>query len=341
MSASNNPENHVDYRYLIPFLTGILSLVAQSATLILFLVGTTAFQGRTISVVVAIKFLIEIFSVNSATVYPRVIGLVAAIVYFVCLGLIVKNLCVTIIELPELKKSRFSLHSRRYNYLRLSRLVYECLLTFELVCLYSVLIGLSGGRALPVQTGIVMALSGALFLCRGAALHSLQFGEWHFLETWPDFVKDGVCFLGICFLVFLLQTPAIKEFQAGLLMLLGGNIVTTYSSASTILGSLYLRIICPICFLAALLRLFFLLHDYLPHCMRKQEITTEIRRFFVLVVVLTAVHLIVSVMLAERLNFYVLANWFAGVRYTWLPLSIVSGVILFLEKRYRHIRQIS
>lgn len=330
-----------DFRYFTPLVVCAFSLFVQIVTLVLFLCGTTAFQGRTISVVVAVKFLIEIFSVNSATAYSRVVGLFAAVFYFLFLAFIIKNLCVTARDLPELIKSRSSLSSRRYNSSRLSRLMYECFLTFELVCLFSVFVGLWGGKTLPVQTAVIMVLTGVVFLGRGAAFHSLEFGTWSFQATLPDFLKDAIGFLCICVLVFVLQFAAIKEFHAAFLMFSSGNLITASTDVVMGIGILYLRFIFPACIFATLFLLLFFLHDYLPHCMRKKNITTEIRKLLVLAAVMTVLHLIMTSVLAGSFSFIVLANWFKGVRYTWFPMTIVCAVLLYLEINYRTNRHIS
>ena len=341
MSTEKGTAQARDFRYFTPLIVCSLSLFVQIVTLVLFLCGTTAFQGRNISVVVAAKFIIEIFSANSATAYKSTVGLVAAIFYFIFLGLIIKNVCVTARDLPDVIMSRTTYSSRQYNSPRLSRLMYECFLTFELICLFSVFVGLTGGKTLPVQTAVIMVLMGVVFLGRGAAFHSLEFGTWSIRGTLPDIMKDAICFSCVCLLVFVLQLSAAKELFAALGMFLSDNLITSNTNVIMAIGTLFLRFIFPACFFAALLLLFFFLHDYLPHCMRKKKIFAEIRKLLILAAVVTVLHLVIISLLARSFNFIVLASWFQSVQYTWLPMTIICAVMLYLEKTYRTSRQIS
>ncbi len=337
----NSRERKIDFRYFCPLAVSSLSLVIQIVTFVLFLCGTVSLQGRSVSVVTAVTFVIEIFSVYSATAFPRIVALIAALFYFLFVGLIIKNIVVAVKIFPDIVQSRFSLRSRQYNADRLQRLLYEGFLTFEFVCLFAVFIGFAGGAALPVQTAFIMALTGLVFLGRGAALHSFQFGDWSVKESFPDILKDAVGFVCICGLVFLMQRPVLKELYSGSLMLYNGNIIAENAETRIVLSEFYARIVYPACFFIALVRFFVLLHEYLPHNMRKKDIIPRIRKLLVFSAVLTTVHLVATASFAGRFDFIVLANWFAVVRYSCLPMTILCAVLLCLEKYCRPARQIS
>lgn len=341
MSLQNSGERKIDFRYFWPLAVSSLSLFIQLFTFVLFLCGMVSLQGRNVSVVTAVMFIIEIFSVYSATAFPRVVALIAAIFYFLFVGLIIKNIVVAVRIFPDIAQSRYSLRSRQYNSDRLKRLLYEGFLTFEFVCLFAVFIGFAGGVALPLQTAFIMALTGLVFLGRGAALHSFQFGEWSVKGSLPDILKDAVGFICICGLVFLMQHPVLKELYSGALMLYNGNIIAENAGTRIVLSEFYARIVYPACFFVALVRFFVLLHEYLPHSMRKKEIIPRIRKLLVFSAVLLTVHLVATASFAGRFDFFMLANWFAVVRYSCLPMTILCAVLLCLEKYCRTDRQIS
>ena len=244
-------------------------------------------------------------------------------------------------DLPELAESRFSSNSRRYNSMRLSRQMYECFLTFELFCLFTILTGFAGGTLCIAPVSIAMALTGLVFLGRGISLHVLQFGyvEGEYTLLF-DLFKDAIAFIGVCLTFIFFQSSALKELVSGFYMFLNG-VVLDEMGTRAILGALYEQIFYPFSFFILLIRFFVFSHEYLPHCMRKRDILPRIRKVLVFSAGIVIFHLIAVCLLMGRFDIFALSNWFALVRKSYLPLTVLYSVLLWLESHYKSKRQIT
>lgn len=331
----------IDFRYFAPLSVSVASLAVQALTLLLYLFGTNVLFEQNVSVWAAVVFIVRLFGVNPATSYRCIVGFIAAIFYFLFLGLMIKDLCVGIRAFLDLKESRFSLKDRKYNSERFAKLMYECFLTFEFFSLYTILIGLSGGVPVLWTTIAVMILTGIVFVGRGGALYVFQFDFIDIKSALPDVLKDSTVFIGLCIFVFLLKRPLIQDFSVGFFMLLNGNLISESSSVGSALDSFYSDLVFPACIFVALALFFVVIHEYLPHCMRKDHILPRIRKNLIFTATLTILTLLLKCAFAGRFDVYLLANWFAVVRETFLPMTILLAVMYGLEKRYRTKRQIS
>lgn len=334
-------ERKFDFRYFFPLAVSVGSLFVQGGMLLFYLCGMATLFGENVTPWGAIQFVIQMFSFNPASSFQSVMGLFAAVFYYLFLGFIIKDFCVGILNCLDLKESRFSLRDRKFNSDRFSKIMYECFLSFEFVCLYLIFIGFNGGRVHLWAVIPVMVMTGAVFVGRGIVLHIFQFGAQDLTDAIPDACKDSLVFFGLCLFVFLYQTPLLKDFLAGFYFLLNGALVSQGSSFFRMLGALYFDLAFPICVFVSLGFYFVVLHEYLPHSMRRNQILPRVKSFLIFSGIMTVIHFIFECLFEEGIDFMVFANWFMEVRSYFLPMTILLCVMLFLEKRYKTVRQIS
>lgn len=335
------PKKEFDFRYFIPLTVSLLSLAAQVFALLVFLIGTTELLGKTFSIATACIYLFRIIRTNSATSFSHSVGFISSVFYFLFLGFMIKNFIVGVRVFLDLKESRFSLYSRKYNSIRFSKLMYEFLLSFELVCIEAISVCFCGGRLFYTPLILLMIFTGLVYVGRGIALHIFQYDFTKTEYLLPDGVKDALVFASLCLTVFLLNRPLIRDFYVGLFMLLTENMIGSSTSVAAAFAGLYYEMVFPICFFCILPYYFIVIHEYLPHGMRRYDVIPRIKKVLVHTIVFAVIHLMLAFLFMGRFSFPIFYNWFTLMRKTYLPIIVFFSVLLWLESNCRTKRYIS
>lgn len=327
-----------DIRFLAPFLTSAFSLFFQIVFLVLFSVGSFSFEGN-FSLFKAFVFLISIFTASPAKSRLLGTGFALAIFYLLFFALSIKNLIVSIRIFLDLKKSRFTFYERRYNSSRFTKLMYESFFSFELFLIFSLLISFAGGKTKLLYMFLISALALCLFLGRGIVYHVLQFDSFENLSF--DCVKDAISFLAIVLLFSTASLPVLDRVTFTIFALLNGHLIGSAGTAYSVLEGLYRGIVFPALWFWALFLCFLVLHEYLPHGLRKGEILPRIKKALIFGCAVLCLDLLLECLFSLKISLSILFDFFAIQRKTFLPLVLCLTVLYYLEESYRPSRFIS
>lgn len=314
----------------------IFGIALQLYLLAIFLGGTVSVFGRSITVVSAMDFILQIFNVTRATAYRRIAELLIGVGYIVLAVFMAKQTWETAKAFLGYLRSRKPEGDAELKRFCFSRVTRGGIASFEYICLLIVGVHLFASASIEQQTVAAMVLVGIAVSLRRFVPCFEKRESFDWLAACTNAAIEGLILICVCLLLGLFREAAAEKLVAGCKMLFNGNIISGNGTARTVLYAIYAYLLFPVLSGALAVTFMRLLHGYFHPSVRGKKLASAITKFIVFAAVCTLIHFIFHSFINSNVstfNLQMVWDWIGSVKDSYLPMLILLCVWRVLESR--------